>query len=35
MVFKFFDKKPSGGASKSMSNEHHANELYKALIEKF
>ena len=35
MVFKFFDKKPSGGASKSMSNEHHANKLYKTLIENF
>ena len=35
MVYKFFDKKTSGWAIKSMSNQQLANELYKQIIKKF
>ena len=35
MVYKFFDKKTSGGAIKSMPNEQLADELHKAIIKKF
>ena len=35
MVYKCFDKKASGGAIKSMSNEQLAEELYKPIIKKF
>ena len=35
MVYKFFDKKTSGGAIKSMSNQQLANELHKPIIKKY
>ena len=35
MIYKFFDKKISGRAIKSMQNQKLANELHKSIIEKF
>ena len=35
MVFRFFGKKSSGGAIKSMPNEQLAKELHKPIIRKF
>ena len=37
MVYKYFDKKPSGGAIKNenMSNKELAEELHKPIIRKF
>ena len=35
MVYKFFDKKTSGGAIKSMQNQKLSNELHKPIIRKF
>ena len=35
MVFKFFDKKTSGGAIKSMSNQQLARELHKPIFRNF
>ena len=35
MVYKFFDKKTSVGAIKSMPNQQLANELHKTIIKKF
>ena len=34
MVYKYFDKKTSGGATKSMSNKQLADELLKPMINK-
>ena len=34
MVYKLFDKKPSGGAIKSIQNQQLANELHKPIIKK-
>ena len=35
MVYKFFDKKTSGGAIKFMQNQKLAKELHKPIIRKF
>ena len=35
MVYKFFDKKSSDGAIKSMPNQQPANELHKPIIKNF
>ena len=35
MVYKYFDKKTSGGATKSISNKQLADELLKPMINKF
>ena len=34
MVYKFFDKKHSGGVIKSLSNQQLANDLHKPIIKK-
>ena len=35
MVYKFFEKKPSGGANEIMTNQQLAEELHKPIIRKF
>ena len=35
MVFKVFDKKPSGSCVTAEPNYQHANELHRQIIEKF